>query len=138
MNEVTGISASPSNHRVLVVDDDDLLRETVKEMLEMEGFEVSTAGNGREALASLDALGLPCFVLLDLMMPVMDGPTFLATLAEREKGDAWRLSIVVFSALADAAGLAARYRCGVLPKPVSMDQLIETAVRHCPRGDAAH
>ena len=127
---------APSTHRVLVVDDDDLLRETVKELLEMEGFEVSTAGNGLEALHSIDALGRPCFVLLDLMMPVMDGSTFLATIAERDGLPPARVPIVVFSALAEAGALAARYHCDVLPKPVSMERLIKVAERHCQRGGA--
>ena len=132
MNQ-TAIAAPSATHRVLVVDDDDLLRETVKELLEMEGFEVSTAVNGREALASLDALGLPCFVLLDLMMPVMDGPTFLANVAERRAALVPPLPIVVFSALAEAGALATRYHCEVLPKPVSLDLLVATAERHCLR-----
>ena len=128
---------APSTHRVLVVDDDDLLRDTVKELLEMEGFEVSTAGNGLEALHSIDALGRPCFVLLDLMMPVMDGSTFLATIAERD-GLPPAVPIVVFSALAEAGDLAARYRCDVLPKPVSMERLIKVAERHCLRSGAGN
>ncbi len=99
----------------------------------MEGFIVSTTENGLEALESIAALGPPCFVLLDVMMPVMDGSTFLETV--RHSGDATsdRLPIVVFSALSEASSLAARYACEVLPKPVALDQLIATATRLCTR-----
>ena len=49
----------------------------------MEGFTVATASNGREGLERLVALGRPCMILLDLMMPVMDGHEFLDRLATR-------------------------------------------------------
>ncbi len=133
MGEAGIVGMPMSTHRILVVDDDEALRETVKELLEMEGFEVSVAKNGREALESIAKLGRPCLVLLDLMMPVMDGPTFLEALAREPHSAVGRLPIVVFSALAEAAMLAARYHCDVLPKPVALDRLIEAAERHCPR-----
>ena len=132
-NEVGSAEATRSSHRVLVVDDDEPLRETVKELLEMEGFEVSVAQNGRDALDSIATLGWPCFVLLDLMMPVMDGPAFLEAVGRDDGPAGARSPIVVFSALQEATSLAARYHCAVLPKPVALDRLVEVADRYCSR-----
>ncbi|MBV9173586.1 MAG: response regulator, partial [Chloroflexi bacterium] len=62
--------------RVLVVDDEPVIREVVAEALEFEGYAVETATNGAEALAKVRAHA-PQAIVLDLMMPVMDGWAFL-------------------------------------------------------------
>src|SRR4051794_433510 len=59
-------------HTVLVVDDDQDIRESLRLLLSEEGFDVHTAANGAEAVEQMEA-ETPCFVILDLMMPVMDG-----------------------------------------------------------------
>ena len=67
-------------HPVLVVDDDDGIRHALQQVFEDEGYEVSTASNGRDALDKIEQMGLagpPCVIVLDLMMPVMDGREFL-------------------------------------------------------------
>jgi DNA-binding response OmpR family regulator len=61
--------------RLLVVEDEDALAKVLKLRLEMEGFEVRTAGDGQEALDMITA-ERPDLVLCDLMMPVMDGKAF--------------------------------------------------------------
>src|SRR5438128_4425989 len=66
----------PSEERstILVVEDEADSRESLREILELEGYKVRTAVNGREALDTLNAIGDQiCIVLLDLFMPVMDG-----------------------------------------------------------------
>jgi CheY-like chemotaxis protein len=75
---------SPST--VLVVDDEPANRSTLRQMLEKEGFEVTEAENGRVALESM-AHTRPSVILLDLMMPEMDGFEFVANLRGREE---WR------------------------------------------------
>jgi two-component system, chemotaxis family, chemotaxis protein CheY len=62
---------------VLVVDDDLDIRSVVDELLTYEGYQVKTAGNGRDALAILKGWR-PRLIVLDLMMPIMDGWSFLA------------------------------------------------------------
>src|SRR5204863_7477007 len=64
-------------HKILVVDDDADIREVLREVLTESGRHVLTAANGLEALQILRAGSSPCMVLLDLMMPVMDGYNFL-------------------------------------------------------------
>ena len=66
----------PTSKRVLVVDDDDGVRTAVADVLELEGYEVITASNGVEALEQVRT-ARPDAVVLDLMMPVMDGWTFM-------------------------------------------------------------
>jgi CheY-like chemotaxis protein len=65
------------NHKILVVDDDADIREVLSEVLIESGHDVMTASNGLEGLQILRDGWSPCMVLLDLMMPVMDGFTFL-------------------------------------------------------------
>ena len=68
----------PLQRDILLVDDDDDIRDALSETLLDEGFSVHPVPNGREALAWLhEHPDTPCVVLLDLMMPVMDGWTFL-------------------------------------------------------------
>ena len=66
------------SQKILVVDDDADIREVLQEVLVESGHEVMTASNGLEALQILRAGWSPCMVLLDLMMPVMDGYLFIA------------------------------------------------------------
>lgn len=62
---------------VLVVDDDPLIRETMTEILEESGYRVATAAHGGEALTALRQGPRPDAIILDLMMPIMDGWQFL-------------------------------------------------------------
>ena len=110
---------------VLVVEDDpDILRALVQ-ALEDEGYAVRAAENGRAALAALRAPGarLPCVILLDLMMPVMDGWAFRAEqlrdplLAE--------IPVVVLTADGSAAARSAVLEvAGALRKPVELLTLL--------------
>src|SRR5262249_59481045 len=78
-------SSGASARRVLVVDDDPDLRQRLRELLEKEGLEVDEAGDGRAALARLDEQW-PGLILLDLLMPGMDGFEFLGELQQRQTG----------------------------------------------------
>ena len=82
--------------RVLVVDDDPDIRELLFTALEDEGFEVVPAGNGEEALAIIKTFR-PDVIVLDLMMPVMDGWQFAAELRNRDED----IPIVLLSAARD-------------------------------------
>ncbi len=116
---------------VLVVDDDPDIRETLRDVIEAEGFPVASAANGREALAVL-ALGLrPSLVVLDLMMPAMSGWELLAAIrADRALAD---LPVIVMSA-SGARAAPAGATC-FLQKPIELDALLE--LLQDPRGRAA-
>jgi CheY-like chemotaxis protein len=82
-------SVLPNRH-LLLVDDDDALRTALAEVLQDEQWDVATARNGQDALTQLRATleagePLPCAILLDLMMPVMDGFTFRAEQTRDER-----------------------------------------------------
>lgn len=84
---------NPSRHQVLIVEDNAAVRTTLALLLKESGYEVSTAGNGLEALA-LMRMGLPAVLLTDLQMPVMSGYELLA-IARKEFP---RLSLIAMSA----------------------------------------
>src|SRR5687768_645517 len=84
---------------ILVVEDDNDIRETVQQILELEGYQVFTAANGKEALDALEHIPHPCLILLDLMMPVMNGWQFLE--AKQRNAVISTLPVVVVSAVAE-------------------------------------
>ncbi|GAB6989698.1 PAS domain-containing hybrid sensor histidine kinase/response regulator [Paenibacillus pini] len=87
--------AKRSDHKVLVIEDDVTTRELMTKLLQKEGYTVSQAQNGRLALENI-ALGIPSLILLDLMMPDMDGFQFIDELS---KQGAWSgIPIVVVTA----------------------------------------
>jgi len=118
------------SHRILVVDDDADIRDTIVEVLEEAGHTAEAAANGDEALQKLRGSEPPCLILLDLMMPVMDGRTFRE---EQLKDPALSpIPVVVLSAFRDGADTAKQMNAaGHLPKPVSLDQLIELVGTFC-------
>jgi CheY-like chemotaxis protein len=64
-------------HHILIIEDEPDLRETLKELFQLEGFKVLTASNGQEGLKALRESGKPCLIFLDLMMPIMSGWEFI-------------------------------------------------------------
>ena len=85
-----------AGRRVMVVDDDEAVRALVRDLLVADGWEVSEADTGARALALLGAMPAPDLMLLDLVMPGVDG---LAVLAEiREARGMWDLPVLVLSA----------------------------------------
>src|SRR5689334_14997884 len=67
---------------VLIVEDDRSIRETLKLTLEFQSYTVFAASNGREGIEMLQKMPRPCLILLDLMMPEMDGWAFVDALEE--------------------------------------------------------
>ncbi len=117
------------NPRVLVVDDDADLREVVSEALADAGYEVANAEDGRAALDLLKkSPHLPAVVLLDVMMPVMNGIE-LARAMRRDPRLA-PLAIVVFTAHADHVRVAeAVGAVASLTKPLKLQSLLDTIER---------
>lgn len=118
-------------HHILLIEDEPDLRETLRELLEMLGFKVETAANGREGLKKLESTGHPCLIMLDLMMPVMNGWQFLDTLKKDPTPGRASIPVVVVSAALDMVEIQAQYGCRSLNKPVDIDQLLELAREHC-------
>jgi CheY-like chemotaxis protein len=122
-----------SRHTVLIVDDDDEIREALREVLGDEGYAVVGARDGRDALDYLRAGNRPCAILLDLWMPVMDGWQLRYEL-EREPPLA-DIPIIVVTAVRDQRAEELRV-AEVLTKPLRLDHLLEALEVHC-RGNRA-
>ena len=115
---------------VLIVEDDADVREFMDVLLSNSGFDTQTAANGAEALQVLRQQR-PCLVLLDLMMPVMDGWTFRAEqLADPAIAD---VPVVCVTALSEPQQLTERRRAPCLKKPVEFGALLDEVRRACGR-----
>ncbi|MDC0718882.1 response regulator [Nannocystis bainbridge] len=114
---------------VLVVDDDLDVCETLQTVLEVSGYRVVAASNGREALMTLRSGVRPCLVLLDLMMPVMNGIEFRA----EQRGDPKlaEVPVVVVSGDHGVAEKATAMGLEGLSKPIDIDDLLQVVGRFC-------
>ena len=122
----TGDIGERASGRVLVIDDDPSILDTVSSILSGEGYQVMSASGGQEALA-LSRTWHPTLILLDMRMPVMDG--WAVARALREAGS--RVPIVVMTAAENARRWADEIgAAGHLAKPFALDDLIGTVERH--------
>jgi CheY-like chemotaxis protein len=123
---------SETNHFVMIIDDDHDIRESVAEILVDLGYQPIKAINGRDAIDRLRSdQPKPCVILLDLMMPVMDGQEF----REVQQKDATLegIPVVVISAHTHADDLARKMAvAAAIKKPIDLDQLMSTIRRFCP------
>ncbi len=111
--------------RILIVDDDAAIRRLAHDLLEDEGFEVFVAGSGEAGLAALHEHD-PQLVLLDLMMPEMDGATFAAEMARRGRA----VPVVLLSGSADINRAATSIGAvGAILKPFDIDDFVVTVRR---------
>jgi CheY-like chemotaxis protein len=125
---VTGEDAA-QGVRVLVVDDDDVIRQLICVNLELEGFEVHMAVDGLDALEKVREVD-PAVVTLDIMMPRLDGWDAAARL--RSDPETAHVKVVLLSARAQEADLKRGSRLGVdhyLTKPFDPDELISVVRR---------
>jgi CheY-like chemotaxis protein len=107
---------------VLVVDDDPALRELLVVTLETDGYDVAAVGNGRDALRHLRSNAETCLIVLELVLPLMDGAQFRAAQL-RDRSLAWIPVIVMSAAIGAnrrARDLGAR---SFVRKPINLDEL---------------
>lgn len=125
------MSRSPRLHPlVLVVDDDFVIRRSIAELLEAEGYRVVSAASGRDALAYLHTHGPACTViLLDVRMPDINGVQF-RQLQQADPALA-HIPVVVCSAHLDHPDIALLHPAEVLPKPFRAEQLLGMLGRYC-------
>jgi CheY-like chemotaxis protein len=119
-----------TSNQVLVVEDDEGIRELLADFVRSEGYRVETASNGLEALTLLRSSARePCCILLDLMMPVMSGWEFLEVCHESDR--LVTIPVVVLS------GEARGHQPGVarvFKKPVAVEQLLDVVREFCGPG----
>lgn len=118
---------------ILLVDDDGDIRSAMRLALEIEGYRVELAGDGREAWDRLHRHARPALILLDIMMPVMDGSEFLRLLrSDPQLRTIPVVLVTAFGATSRAAELAHQTE-GCLAKPIDLDELLRVVARHVPR-----
>ena len=119
---------SPARPSILIVDDDPRVRAALKAFLEQEGYGVATAGDGQSGLAYLQSSGAPALILLDLMMPVMDGFEF--RVRQLQQTSLAGVPVIVLSAGGDITrkteGL---HVAAVVSKPVDPEELLRIIAR---------
>ena len=114
---------------ILVIDDDDDIREVLATVLDEAGFRVVTAANGREGLERLREDPQPDVILLDLMMPEMDGYQFRA---EQQRDPALRaIPTLIVTAGTVTSRVEALGAEAILRKPVSLRRLVDTIRGFC-------
>lgn len=103
---------------ILIVEDNESIRDSIIEVLRAEGYDPDHADNGKEALSKLNKLVKPCLVLLDIHMPKMDGFAFLKEL--RRSGLEKVAHVIVVTAMThiDVGGIR------VIKKPFDLEELI--------------
>ena len=123
------MSLPESSETILIVDDDEYIREMLLMVFKMEGFEAVAVANGQEALDWMRISPRPCLILLDLMMPVMNGRDFLAALDVDPVFSQEKLTIVMITAY--TVDQMHPRLSGFLSKPVELGQLLELVGRYC-------
>lgn len=119
-------------HRVLVVEDDLEIRESLMEILEEHGYQPVGAVNGIEALTKLREPGpQPCLIFLDLMLPQMDGRAFRQE--QLRNPELASIPVVVISAFRDVSQVVQEMKVAeLLKKPFKLEELIHVVQRYCP------
>ena len=118
------------SHRILLVDDDPLVREAIETLLRVEGYRVATAAQGQQALDRLRGGFEPCVIVLDLMMPVKDGWQFRAE--QVQDPHLARIPVIVCSGVPGVAHKAAALGIADhVQKPIGVETLLELIGRHC-------
>ena len=113
--------------KILIIEDDPSILEDLDFLLNMEGFQTEVAVNGQEGLDKLHSMETPCLILLDLMMPVMNGWQFLEQRSKLDKNKQSR--VLIMSAMADQAmDLVVE---GHIKKPFDIGNLLQFVKEHC-------
>lgn len=112
---------------ILIVEDEETIRESLQMLLEQEGYSVFTASNGEEGLQVLRTIEHPCLILLDLLMPVMNGMEFLK--AKANDDIIAQIPVCVVSGVSDKPDLI--NIAAFVKKPIDLDILLKLVHQYC-------
>lgn len=113
---------------ILVVEDDDDIRNAIVDLLENEGYNAQPAINGKDALEKLRSIEhKPCLVLLDMMMPIMNGREFLDEVMK--DSHLAPIPVLIVSAVADKSNTEGSV--GFLKKPIDIDVVLKVVSQYC-------
>jgi two-component system, chemotaxis family, chemotaxis protein CheY len=116
------------NDVILVVEDEDEARSFLIRILEFEGFRAVGLSNGAEALDYLGMSDQPCLIVMDLRMPVIDGPQLRSALLQDRR--LAKIPVVVVTAL-DPSAVAGLSPVRIFRKPFDVDALLAVVRQHC-------
>jgi CheY-like chemotaxis protein len=116
--------------RILIVDDEPDIRDSLEEFFREEGYTVSTAADGADALESLKDAELPCVVILDLIMPVLSGNEVY----EHMQRDPRLVNVPVIITTSDPTRAPSGLM--IMKKPMSLSRLLSTVRQHCGMGSS--
>lgn len=116
-----------NSRNILVVEDNKEIQDSLKQALEVEWYKVYTADNGKEGMNQLSMMPTPCLILLDLMMPIMNGWEFVDEINKNLMFSS--IPIVVVSAFAEKSGSPKIH--GYIQKPIDLDALLNSVSKHC-------
>jgi DNA-binding response OmpR family regulator len=125
MFDFLGIKKKSSKVRILVIDDEPNIVQTLQDRLEMNEYDVITAGNGKEGLM-MALEQKPDVILLDVIMPIMDGHEMLEALRKQPEGD--YPSVIMLTARSQTQDIARANACGIddyIVKPFDLSELLE-------------
>ena len=126
------MSRAAQNAPVLIIEDDPDLRDALSQLLSGEGYQVTTAADGREGLDRMGVPPRPGLVLLDLMLPQMDGFEF--RVRQLEDPELAGIPVIVFSGGGDVERKVARLDVAAsLMKPLDFGTLLDYVARCLPR-----
>lgn len=129
MFEFFGLKKKTNNRTILVVDDEPNIVQTLKDRLEMNDYNVLTACNGKEGVeVALEKQ--PDIILLDVIMPIMDGHEMLETL--RNDPDGRNLAVIMLTARSQTEDIVRANSCGIedyIVKPFDLSELLEKIER---------
>ena len=110
---------------ILIVEDEDYLREEIAGALERKGYHVVSAPDGKAALIALETMTTPCLILVDLMMPNMDGWELLEKVRELSVRTKLAHRALVMSGASAAQDIAHQQGADFLSKPFRVSELFE-------------
>jgi CheY-like chemotaxis protein len=126
----SGMNLKIDMETILLVENDADIRESLVELLELRGYQVTATDDGHKALERLETGPLPCLIILDLMLPAMSGWEFRRRqLADNRWSD---IPVVLLSGVNNLPQESRRLKAvAFLLKPINFDSLYETIGRYC-------
>ena len=125
MFDFFGLKKKTERTKVLIVDDEPNIVQTLQDRLEMNEYDVVTACNGKEGLEQAIS-EIPDVILLDVIMPVMDGHEMLEALRKQPGCD--NISVIMLTARSQTQDIARANACGIedyIVKPFDLSELLE-------------
>jgi CheY-like chemotaxis protein len=118
---------------ILVIEDHEDIRESIVDILRSEDYDVYSAANGKEGIELLPSIPAPTLILLDMMMPIMNGWQFLE--AQKANARMEDLRVVMVSAVPSSKALFTEEGMapveGLLAKPIQLEGLLNVVGKYC-------